>query len=96
MFKKIIIYFSIFLLIFTNSVISNNTFKTLESYYYILAFGIDYEDSKYKLTIQILEPSPSTSSSSEEKPVLYSKSGSSFEECINNLEKSLSRKIKMK
>ena len=95
MFKKIIIYFSIFLLIFTNSVISNNTFKTLESYYYILAFGIDYEDSKYKLTIQILEPSPSTSSSSEEKPVLYSKSGSSFEECINNLEKSLSRKINL-
>lgn len=95
MFKKIIIYFSIFLLIFTNSVISNNTFKTLESYYYILAFGIDYEDSKYKLTIQILEPSPSTSSSSEEKPVLYSKSGSSFEECINNLKKSLSRKINL-
>ena len=95
MFKKIIIYFSIFLLIFTNSVISNNTFKTLESYYYILAFGIDYEDSKYKLTIQILEPSPSTSSSSDEKPVLYSKSGSSFEECINNLEKSLSRKINL-
>lgn len=95
MLKKIIIYFSIFLLIFTNSVISNNTFKTLESYYYILAFGIDYEDSKYKLTIQILEPSPSTSSSSEEKPVLYSKSGSSFEECINNLEKSLSRKINL-
>lgn len=95
MFKKIIIYFLIFLLIFTNSVISNNTFKTLESYYYILAFGIDYEDSKYKLTIQILEPSPSTSSSSEEKPVLYSKSGSSFEECINNLEKSLSRKINL-
>ena len=95
MFKKIIIYFSIFLLIFTNSVISNNTFKTLESYYYILAFGIDYEDSKYKLTMQILEPSPSTSSSSDEKPVLYSKSGSSFEECINNLEKSLSRKINL-
>lgn len=95
MFKKIIIYFSIFLLIFTNSVISNNTFKTLESYYYILAFGIDYEYSKYKLTIQILEPSPSTSSSSEEKPVLYSKSGSSFEECINNLENSLSRKINL-
>lgn len=95
MFKKIIIYFSIFLLIFTNSVISNNTFKTLESYYYILAFGIDYEDSKYKLTIQILEPSPSTSNSSDEKPVLYSKSGSSFEECINNLEKSLSRKINL-
>ena len=95
MFKKIIIYSLIFLLIFTNSVISSNTFKTLESYYYILAFGIDYEDSNYKLTIQILEPSPSSSGPSEEKPILYSKTGSSFEECINNLEKSLSRTINL-
>ena len=31
----------------------------------------------------------------KEKPILYSKTGSSFEECINNLEKSLSRTINL-
>lgn len=94
--KKIILFTLIILLIFSNSVISTDTFKTLDNYYYILALGIDKKtDTEITVTIQILETSGNSSENSNEKPILYSASGSTISSCLSTLETSLSKQINL-
>lgn len=96
MLKKIIIPILLILIIFSNSVISTDTFKSLDNFYYILALGIDTaENNNIKITIQILETSGNSSKDSKELPILYTSTGTTLIECLNTLESSLNKQINL-
>lgn len=96
MIKKLIIPILLILIIFSNSVISTDTFKSLDNFYYILALGIDTaENNNIKITIQILETSGNSSKDSKELPILYTSTGTTLIECLNTLESSLNKQINL-
>ena len=96
MIKKAILFILITLIIFSNSVISTDTFKSLDNYYYILTLGIDKaENDEIKITVQILENSGQSSENSNEHPILYSSTGKTLLSCISTLETSLNKQINM-
>lgn len=96
MIKKLIIPILLILIIFSNSVISTDTFKSLDNFYYILALGIDAtENNNIKVTIQILETSGNSSKDSKELPILYTSTGTTLIECLNTLESSLNKQINL-
>ena len=97
MFKKITIFFLIIIILFATNTSRSTSINSLDSYYYVLALGIDLtENDNLSVTIQIIQNSSSeSSSSSAEAPKIYSAEGKTINSCISILNNSLTKKINL-